>query len=100
MTHEFFFFLSKHYYESEKRNFKLKKIFAESFFGQYLCTNGCFDESNHNTKNNGFIIGKSVDGNVSVQNFVEFRSVVSEILMKVCFDFSISKAHRSVVKLK
>ena len=42
---------------------------------------------------NGVIIRKNVAGNVSVQNFVKFKSVVFEILMKMCFDFSISKAH-------
>ena len=42
-------FLNKHYYESEKGNLNLKNI-RESFFGHYLCTNGGFNESNHNTK--------------------------------------------------
>ena len=42
---------------------------------------------------NGFIIEKSVAGNVSAQNFIKFRSVVFDILMKICFDFSTSKAH-------
>ena len=47
---------------------------------------------------NGVIIEKSVAGNVSVKFFVKFRSVVFEILMKMCFDFSISKAHSSEAK--
>ena len=87
-------FLNKHYYESDKRNFN-QKIFAESFFGHYSCTNVGFDEYNHNTKKKktGFIVGKSVAGNVGVQNCAEFRSQVFEILLEMCFDFSISKAH-------
>ena len=68
----------------EKRNFNLKKYSQNPFWGHYLCTIDGFDESIHNTKKTD----SSLD--VSVQNFVKFRSVVFEILMKICFDSSIS----------
>ena len=93
------FFFNKHYHESEKWNSNFKKYSRNPFSG-IICVQMAVLTNLTILLKIGVIIGKTVAGNVSVQNFVKFRSVVFEILMKMCFDFSISKAHSSVAKPK
>ena len=69
-------------------------------FGHYLFKNGGFDESNHNTKKSESSRENGLLEMLVCKISLKFRSVVFEILMKMCFDFSISKAHSSVAKPK
>ena len=84
-------FLNKHYYETKKRNFNFKKYSQNHFICIIWVQMTVLTNLTVRLKN-GVIFRKSVAGNVIVQNFVRFRSVVFEILMNMCFDSSISKA--------
>ena len=97
MTHEFFFWIN---IIINLKNVILFLKNSQNHFLGIICVQMVVLTNLTIILKNGVIIGKSVAGNVCVQNFVEFRLVVFEILMKMCFDFSISKAHSSVVKPK